>query len=118
LLDKNKALIFETLRRQKAAHEPAPTILASVVRLYSDMLLIQRLYNGGMNKSGISSALGIHEFRVGKYLNGISGVSEKKLERIVELCKEADVKSKSSSNVTGYIAVERLLSAICTLICR
>ena len=36
----------------------------------------------------------------------------------VELCAEADIKSKSSSNVTSYIAVERLVSALCALLCR
>ena len=118
LLDKNKARIFETLRRQKSAHEPAQTILSSIARLYTDMLLIQRLYQSGMGKSQIATAINMHEFRVGKYLGSISGVSEKKLERAVELCKEADIKSKSSSNVTSYIAVERLVSALCALLCK
>ena len=118
LLERNKAMIFETLYRQKAAHESAQSILASVIRLYTDMLMIQRLYAGGMNKSQIASALNMHEFRVGKYLSGISGISEKKLERAVEICKEADLKSKSFSNVTPYIAVERLISSICALMCR
>lgn len=118
LLDRNKALAFETLRRQRSAHEPPQAILGSVIRLYSDMLLVYRLYTGGMNKSQIAGALSIHEFKVGKYLSGIAGVSEKKLCRAVELCKEADIKSKSSSNVTSYIAVERLLCAICALLCR
>ena len=118
LLDRNKNLVFETLRRQKAAHEPAQAILGSVIRLYTDMLMVQRLYTSGMGKSQISQALGIHEFKVGKYISGFSGVSEKKLSRAVELCKEADIKSKSSSNVTSYIAVERLVSALCALFCR
>lgn len=118
LLERNKAMIFETIYRQKAAHESAQVILASIIRLYTDMLMIQRLYAGGMSKSQISSALNMHEFRVGKYLNGISGISEKKLERAVEICKEADLKSKSFSNVTPYIAVERLVSSICALMCR
>lgn len=118
LLDRNKNLVFETLRRQKSAHEPAQAILGSIIRLYSDMLLVQRLYAGGMSKSQISGALNIHEFKVGKYLSGMTGISEKKLCRIVELCKEADIKSKSSSNVTAYIAVERLVSAICALLYR
>ena len=118
LLDRNKALVFETLRRQRSAHEPPQAILGSVIRLYSDMLLVHRLYAGGMNKSQISQALNIHEFKVGKYLSSIAGVSEKKLCRAVELCKEADIKSKSSSNVTSYIAVERLLCAICALFCK
>ena len=118
LLDKNKGLAFETLRRQKSAHESPQAILGSVIKLYSDMLLVYRLHSGGMNKTQISQALNIHEFKVGKYLSSLAGVSEKKLCRAVELCKDADIKSKSSSNVTSYIAAERLISAICALFCK
>ena len=118
LLDRNKSLAFETLRRQKSAHEPPAAILGSVIRLYTDMLLVSRLHSEGMNKSQISHALNIHEFKVGKYLTGIFGISEKKLSRAVELCKEADIKSKSAANVTSYIAVERLVSTLCALFCK
>lgn len=118
LLERNRALVFETLRRQRLAHEPPQAILGSVIRLYSDMLLVHRLYTSGMNKSQISQALGMHEFKVGKYISGMAGASEKKLSRAVELCHEADVKSKSSSNLSSYIAVERLVCALCTLFCR
>lgn len=118
LLDRNKALVFETLRRQRSAHESPQAILGSVIRLYTDMQLVSRLQKSGMGKTQISQALNIHEFKVGKYLTSISATGEKKLERAVELCKEADLKSKSSSNVTPYIAVERLVCALCALICR
>lgn len=115
LLERNKELAFETLRRQKASHEPAHAILSSVVRLYSELLLVQGLYSKGMNKVQISSALGIHQFKVGKYLSAIYNTNPKKFARAVELCAEADVKSKSMSNVISYIAVERLVSSLCAL---
>ncbi|MBQ8546163.1 MAG: DNA polymerase III subunit delta [Clostridia bacterium] len=118
LLEKNKSLVFETLYRQKSSHEPPMAILASVVRLYSELLLIETLYSGGNNKSQIASALGMHEFRVGKYLRCIAGENPKKFTRAVELCSEVDIKSKSLSNLTSYIAVERLISSLCALFCR
>ena len=118
LLEKNKDLVFETLRRQKATHEPPFAILSSVVRLYMEMYLVQVHFASGMSKSQISQILGIHEFKVGKYIASISGENPKKLERAVELCKEADVKSKSYSNMVSYIPVERLISALCALFCR
>lgn len=118
LLEKNKDLIFETLRRQRSNHEPPPAILSSIIRLYMEMLLVSKHFSAGMNKAQISKEIGIHEFKVGKYISSISGVNPKKIERAVELCLEADVKSKSASNVTSYIAVERLVSALCALFCR
>lgn len=118
LLDKNKDLVFETLRRQKASHEPPFAILSSVIRLYMEMYLVSVHFEAGMNKTQISKSLNIHEFKVGKYINAISGVNPKKLVRAVELCQEADVKSKSCSNLTSYIAVENLVSSLCVLFCR
>ena len=115
LLERNKALAFETLRRQKSAHASPQIVLSSVIRLYTDMLMVQKLSQEGMSKSQIASAINMHEFRVGKYLSAVSGIGPKRLERAVELCREADIKSKSSSNLTHYIAVERLISSICAL---
>ena len=118
LLDKNRDLIFETLRRQKANHEKAPNILSSIIKLYMEMFLVYKHYAGGLNKGQISSALGIHEFKVGKYITSFTGVNPKKIERAVELCRDADISSKSASNVTDYIAVERLVSALVVLFCK
>ncbi len=118
LLAKNKSLVFETLYRQKASHEPPMAILASLIRMYSDLVLVETLYTAGNNKKQISTSLKIHEFKVGKYLNFITRENPKKLIRALELCNEADIKSKSLSNLTSYIAVERLVSSLCALFCR
>ncbi len=118
LLEKNKGLVFETLYRQKSSHEPPFVILSSIVRLFSELALVETLYKAGNNKKQISQSLKMHEFKVGKYLKFVMGESSKKLIRALELCNEADIKSKSQSNLTSYIAVERLISALCALFCR
>ncbi len=118
LLDKNKKLVFETLHRQKASFEPPFSILASIVRMYSELLLVERLLKRGQTKQQIKDATGIHEFKVGKYIRCISGENPKKFKRALELCSEADVKSKSQSNLASYVAVERLVSTLCALFCR
>ncbi|MBO5338659.1 MAG: DNA polymerase III subunit delta [Clostridia bacterium] len=118
LLEKNKKLVFETLYRQKSSHEPPYTILASIVRMYSDLLLVQKLYEKGLNKGQIAAQLRMHEFKVGMYLRCISGENPKKFTRALELCSEADVKSKSQSNASSYVALERLISSLCALFCR
>ena len=118
LLEKNKRLVFETLYRQKCSHEPPMAILSSIIRMFSDIMLVETLYSGGNNKKQISQTLKMHEFKVGKYLKFITGENPKKIIRALELCQEADIKSKSQTNLTSYIAVERLVSAICALFCR
>lgn len=117
ILEKNKALIFETLRRQKVNHEKPSAILSSIIRLFLEIYLVYEQSASGLSKAQISSALGIHEFKVGKYLTFIKGVNPKKLKRAVELCAQADVESKTYSNLTDYLAVERLISALCVLFC-
>ena len=117
LLERNRSLVFETLYRQKSSFEPAPTILASVMRMYTELFLVQRLYSQGQGKAQIASATGIHEFKVGMYLRAINGVNPKKFARAVELCAEADVKYKSASNTSAYLVLERLISALCVLFC-
>lgn len=118
ILDKNKELIFETLRRQKLNHEKPSAILASIIRLFLEIYLVYEQASAGLGKSQIASATSIHEFKVGKYLAFIKGVNPKKLKRAVELCAQADVESKTFSNLTDYIALERLISALCVLFCR
>ena len=118
LLAKDKKLVFQTLHRQKASHEPPFSILASIVRLYSELLLVQQLVARGLTNPQIKEATGIHEVKISKYRRAITGENPKKFKRAQELCLEADVKSKSQSNMTSYIAVERLISALCALFCR
>ncbi len=117
LLEKNRSLVFETLYRQKSSFVPAPTILTSVMRMYTELFLVQRLYSQGQGKAQIASLTGIHEFKVGMYLKSMSGVNPKKYARAVELCAEADVKYKSASNASPYLVLERLISALCVLFC-
>ena len=117
ILEKNKYLIFETLRRQKVNHEKPSAILSSIIRLFLEIYLVYEQSASGLSKTQIAQALGIHEFKVGKYLAFIKGVNPKKLKRAVELCAQADVESKTYSNLTDYLAVERLISALCVLFC-
>lgn len=118
LLDKNKELVFETLYRQKCAHDAPNLMLASISRLYTELFLVYSLTKKGLNVSQIATSTGIHKFKVGRYQAAAIKESPKKLLKALELCKEADVKSKSLSNVGSYIGVERLVSCLCTLFCR
>lgn len=118
LLEKNKRLVFETLHRQKASFEAPSAMLSSIVRLFSDLTFVELLSRQGKTKMQIAEASGIHEYKVGKYLKFIYGENPKKLKRALDLCYEADVKSKSQYMPSSYVTVERLISAICALFCR
>ena len=115
LLEGSRAFIFETLRRQKLNHEPPNIILFSIVKMYSELYAVSRQSAMGIPKAQIASNLRIHEFKVGKYLSKIARSSPARIERALELCREADIQSKSAMNVTSYTAVERLVSMLCAL---
>ena len=119
LLEKNKKLVFETLHRQKASFEPPSAMLSSIVRLYSELLLVELLSRQGKSKMQIAESTGVHEYKVGKYLKSIYGENPKKFKRALDLCAEADLKSKTQYiSSSSYVTVERLVSAICALFCR
>lgn len=115
LLSGQKDLVLETLRRQRLNHEPANVILASIVRMYAEIYAVSRQNALGMTKDKIASALKIHEFKVGKYLAKIAKTSPARIERALELCREADLKSKSYLNASAYVALERLVSTLVAL---
>ena len=115
LLDGNTALTFETLRRQKLAHEPPNAILFSIVKMWTELYSVCRLNSLGMTKGQIASSLRIHEFKVGKYLTKIARSSPARIERGLELCREADIQSKSAQNLSAYGAIERLVCTLCAL---
>lgn len=115
LLEGNSTMVFETLRRQKLNHEPPNIILFSVVKMYTELYAVCRLYKAGQGKAQIASALRIHEFKVGKYLTKIARTTPARIERALELCRDADLQSKSAQNLEPYGALERLLSMLCAL---
>lgn len=115
LLEGNPTLVFDTLRRQRLNHEPPNIILFSVVKMYTELYAVSRLNSMGLSKSQIASELRIHEFKVGKYLSKISRSSHARIERALELCRDADLQSKSAQNLGPYTALERLLSTLCAL---
>lgn len=115
LLDGQTALVFETLRRQKLNHEPPNILLFSVVKMYSELYSVCRLQALGLSKVQIATSLKMHEFKVGKYLSKIARSSPARIERGLELCREADLKSKTAMNLDTYGALERLISTLCLL---
>ncbi len=115
LLEGNSTLVFETLRRQKLNHEPPNIILFSVVKMYTELYAVSRLSSLGIGKAQIASTLKIHEFKVGKYLTRLSRTSPARIERALELCRDADLQSKSAQNLDAYGALERLVSTLCAL---
>lgn len=115
LLEGTPAAVLETLRRQRLNHEPPNIILFSVVKMYTELYAVSRLSTMGYSKQQIAASLKIHEFKVGKYLAKLSKTTPARVERALELCRDADIQSKTAQNLSPYGAVERLVSTLCEL---
>ncbi len=85
-------------------------IMSEVSRVICDLVSVKALSAEGLSPSGVASALKMNEYKAKIYVNGISGKSEKKLRRAVELCSEADLALKLSPQ--GYVAIEKLICSL------
>ncbi len=86
-------------------------ILSEVSRVVCDMMAIRAMADGGRTAGEISTALKMHEYRVGLYLRQVSRVDEAVLRAAVTACRDADRAMKLSST-NGYGIIEKLIATL------
>ena len=86
-------------------------ILSQISSVFCELQTVLGLSDAGEMRPAIASALGMHEFRVGKYIEAGRRIPREKIRRAVELCGETDILIKSFSQ-DPYIAIERLIALI------
>ena len=110
IINGDTAAALESVTRAKRRNEHPVKILASVTATFCDLAAIAHLAAEGVDKKEISSALKIHEYRVGLYMKATAGVPLSVLDDAVAACAEADAKMKSMS--LGYVPLERLICSV------
>ncbi|MBQ7827114.1 MAG: DNA polymerase III subunit delta [Clostridia bacterium] len=98
------------LQRYRDRKEEPIAVNASLGRVLTDMLHVSLLMGEGMQKGEIASAIKMHEYKCGLYMQALRGVEPARLRAVMERCLETDRLLKSTD--LKYIAVERL---ICTI---
>ena len=86
------------------------SVIARMTSEFSNMLFVSVCMNNGMIKSEIAKKLGIHEFRVGKYMEALRDTDASAVRAVIERCVEVDTALKSSSG--GFELLERF---VCTI---
>ena len=109
ITDGKRAEAFETLRRQKLDRQQPILLLSSVIRIFSDMLLVKIFAEANYPSAVIASKMKMHEFKVTKYLKTVARIPREKLEEAVRLCREADLEFKSGA--ASFIPLEKLICA-------
>jgi DNA polymerase III delta subunit len=111
ILSGDGAAAFRVLRDMKFRRVEPTVILAQVARVYADLLTVALLRREGEGKDAIAKRMKMHEYKVGIYLRAAEKRTPEALMRLLDLCRTADVASKSGG-ATGYDAVERLVATM------
>lgn len=86
-------------------------ILSEVSRVVCDLMAIRTMSDGGQTAAEISSALKMHEYRVGLYLKQARKTDLPLLRGAVTACREADRALKRSA-ADGYGVIERVICSL------
>lgn len=103
-------LVFSMKRRKERPEMVYTQIGGYVINMYT----VKVFSDSGLSKSEISKKTGIHEYRVGMYLSAIDRrrISAKRLGYLVEKCREADKRIKST-NLNSFEILENLIYEVC-----
>ena len=85
-------------------------VMGDVSSTIYDLVRLKALSAGGMSPAAIATTFKMSEYKVKRYVAGVKDVPMQKLYRILELCSEADLALKHSSN--DYSAIERFVCSI------
>lgn len=85
-------------------------IMGEITRVFCDLLAIKAMSADSAPAGQISSALKMHEYKVGLYQRAAAGQSWERLRNAIALCAETDAALKSSQQ--GYLPLERLICAL------
>lgn len=81
---------------------------AGIYTTYIDLYKVKAALDGGIPYTDIAKRLKMNEYRASIYANAAKGTTLKRISRVLELCRESDLKIKSET--TNY---DRLKSLIC-----
>ena len=94
---------------RKRRDEPA-AVLASLMRVVSDLALVAAMAEEGADKSAVARTMKIHEYKAMLYLRAASAFGSARIMASLERCRSADRLTKSAG--MGYVPLERFLATI------
>lgn len=85
-------------------------VMGDVLKVICDMIAIRAMTQEGVPNSEMGALLKLHEFKVGLYQKSLRQIGDRRLERALEACTQADLSMKSSQ--AGYAPLEKLICQI------
>ena len=101
---------LQVLAQQRFRRVDPIIVLGEINRIFCDLLTVKTMSADSVPSAQISSALKMHEYKVGLYQRASAAIPWDRMRATVTLCTEADEMLKSSQR--GYQVLERLICAI------
>ncbi|MCL2095706.1 MAG: DNA polymerase III subunit delta [Oscillospiraceae bacterium] len=117
ILEKKYAKAIESLEKLKDSREEPVVILGQISRHFCDLVPVNLALASGISDSyAINKRTGIHEYKIKLILNSLKkyGNPGEFINKSLELCRDCDVKLKSTS-LDNYSLLENLLFNISVL---
>lgn len=111
ILNKDKAAALADLRDKKLRKTDPTMTLASVSKVFCDLLAVSCMLSDGLTQSEIAKKLKMHEYKASLYIKSARSTERRILERALEVCRRTDLESKTAYR-DGYLCLERLISEI------
>lgn len=106
----DRAGALAAIRDCRDKKQKPTAVVAKMTSEFMNMLSVTLCMKDGMMKQEIAKKLGIHEFRVGKYMESLANTEIASVRAVLSRAVEADAALKSSGG--GYEVLERL---VCTI---
>jgi len=111
ILDKKYGKAIESLKKLRDQKEEPAVILGQIARHFCDLLPVNMAIKSGITDSfAVSKKTGIHEYKIKLILNSLKKHKDPGsfINRSLELCRDCDVKLKSTS-LPDHALIENLL---------
>ncbi len=110
MLGGDRTAALRALEIYKKRKEEPLIILASLGRVFSDLLTVCALSEGGAEKAEIAKTLKMHEYKASLYIRAAKDFGMPRINAALKRCLDADRLSKTMS--MGYVPLERF---VCTI---
>ncbi len=83
-------------------------ILSGITKVIGDLYLVKQLFDSGLDTDSVSKKMNMHRYTVELYIKSAKKTDLSHLEKLVEICCDADIKIKSTQ-LDKYDILDRLM---------
>ncbi len=110
ILEKKSDRVFEVLNDLRALRTPPQMILGSLFSCFANLYKLKEMENLSEDARGAETKM--KPFLVRKYARYLDSIPLERLDRLMDLCAEIDVLSKSSATDPDLLVVQLLTQAL------